>query len=118
MKLDIDSQIVWRFAVQVVNDKTKHTFDARTDMVWDEFAERAYSHFDKPHNNVRLGYRVSGDTSAMSQLTCANDWEHALDRVKERVIAARTRAVGMELKDMVSGRLFEMEKKKLTVIPG
>ncbi|KAI0293473.1 hypothetical protein BC826DRAFT_969203 [Russula brevipes] len=93
---------VWRFAVQVVNDKTKHTFDARTDMVWDEFAERAYSHFDKPHDNVRLGYRVSGDTSAMSQLTCANDWEHALDRVKERVIATCTRAVGMELKDMDS----------------
>jgi hypothetical protein len=80
-------------------------------MVWDEFTERAYSHFDKPRNNVRLGYRVKGDTGAMSHLTCAYDWEYALDCVKERVIAACTRAVCMELRDMVSGRLFEMEKK-------
>ena len=71
-------------------------------MAWKEFVEKVYEHINRPHDNVCLGYRISGDACALSYLTCEYDWKTALNRLKERVVAAQTRAVTMEVMDMVS----------------
>ncbi|KAI0288225.1 hypothetical protein BC826DRAFT_1107919 [Russula brevipes] len=91
---------VWQFMVEVTDDHTRNTFEAHTDMVWREFIEEAHGHINKPREDVRFGYRVRGESRPMSYLTCESEWKVALDHMKERVLAARTRAVCMELKNM------------------
>jgi hypothetical protein len=71
----------------------------------------AYQHFDRPRDVVRLGYRITGDSRAMTYLSCEFEWNAALERVKQKVLAARTHAVSMELKNMVS-RVFLTIKKR------
>lgn len=96
---------VWEFLVEVVDERVRQTFSANTSMAWREFLERAHQHIDQPHLDVRIGYRISGDARAMSYLACEYDWNMALTRVRERAVAARTRAVSMELRNMaVSSR--------------
>lgn len=63
----------------------------------------ALQHFNKPHDEVRLGYRIIGEACALSYLSCEYEWDTALHRVREKVVAARTRAVTIELRNMVSG---------------
>jgi hypothetical protein len=97
--------------VEVTSDKIKHSFSADTSMSWNDFTKRAYERFREGSDDVRLGYRITGDTRAMSYLGCGYDWNFAMGHLKERVIAARTRPVGMELKNMVSVNSFESGKK-------
>ena len=88
--------------MDVTDDHVRRTFSAQTNMAWKEFVEKAYEHINRPHDDVRLGYWISGDARALSYLTCEYDWKTALNRLKERVVAVRTRAVTMEVMDMVS----------------
>lgn len=100
----------WVFEVVVIVDDVRHTFNAHTNMTWRDFIEKAHQHID--HDEVRLGYRLCGDRSAMSSLTCEFDWLGATGRVSERAVVARTRAVAMEIKNMVSDDTFD--KRQLT----
>jgi hypothetical protein len=88
----------------------RRSFSAHTNMTWMEFVNKAHQHFDVPRAEVSLGYRLNGDTRMMSYLSCESEWNAALARLKEKVLAARTRAVTMELKNMVSVILSNIEK--------
>jgi hypothetical protein len=57
--------------------------------------------FDKPRDEVLLGYRISRDRRQIILLTCELDWTVALRRVKEKVMVARTCPVTMEVKNML-----------------
>ena len=89
--------------VDVNDNHEKHTFCANTGMGWLEFKDRALSQF-KTNDYIRLGYRISGsgDFRGIADLGCQSDWMDAMTRMKEKVLSARTRAVTMELKNMVS----------------
>jgi hypothetical protein len=80
-------------------------------MDWPQFLEAATHQFKD--DDVRLGYRIagSGETRALSQLDCGYDWNTAMVRVREKAASARTRAVEMELRNMVSATL-EIEMKR------
>ncbi|KAI9436697.1 hypothetical protein H4582DRAFT_2078387 [Lactarius indigo] len=91
---------VWEFRVEVVDDNIKHTFNAHTDMKWHEFLDEVHRHFERLRSEVRVGYRISGDTGAMSYLSSEYDWNDALARLMGKVRSARTRAVSMEIKNM------------------
>lgn len=86
----------------LTNNQILHTFDAQTNMTWGDFISKALRHIDQPRDDVRLVYRVSGSARAMSSLTCEYDWNAALRSVKEKVMTARTRAVFIEVKNVVS----------------
>lgn len=76
-------------------------------MEWPQFLEVANHHFKT--DDVRLGYRFggSGEARALSQLDCGYDWDTAMERTREKAGSARTRAVGMELRNMVSATLLK-----------
>jgi hypothetical protein len=91
------------------------TFSTHTNTTWDAFLTEAYRHFDRPCDQVRLGYRISGDARAMSYLTNEIKWTAVLVCVKEKAVTARTRAVSMELKNMVSTRSLSSIENELTL---
>ncbi|KAH9038163.1 hypothetical protein EDB84DRAFT_1560452 [Lactarius hengduanensis] len=91
---------VWEFRVEVVDGKIKHTFNAQTDMKWHDFLEEVRRHFDRPCSEIQVGYRISGETGAMSYLASEYDWNNAIAQLLGKVRSARTRAVSMEVKNM------------------
>jgi hypothetical protein len=93
---------VWELMVYINEDSVRRTFSARTNMTWEDFVSMAKKQFDRSHDEVRLGYCVSGGARTMSDLTCESHWDMALVHIRERIQAARTRAVTMEIKDLVS----------------
>lgn len=66
----------------------------------------ALQHFNKPCDEVRLGYRIVGEARAWSYLSCEYEWDMVLHRVREKILAARTRAVTVELRNMVGGNSY------------
>ncbi|KAH9159797.1 hypothetical protein EDB89DRAFT_2083020 [Lactarius sanguifluus] len=92
------SEGVWRFRVEV-DREVRQTFAAQTDMTWPEFEAEALEWFNA-REDVCLGYRVSGDNRGWISLTCPSDWKVAVANVREKALAARTRAVTMEIKDV------------------
>jgi hypothetical protein len=97
--------------VHVDEDHVRRTFSAHTNMTWEDFGGRVQKQFDRPRDKVHLGFCISGDARVMSDLACESDWDRALARVKEKILAARTRAVTMEIKDMVSCAYLDRRKK-------
>ena len=83
-------------------------FTAQTDTRWSNFFEMALEHLEHHNGNIRLGYRISGEMRAMMYLVCKYDWTLALHRMREKIHVSRTRAVIIELQNMVSK--FENER--------
>ena len=69
--------------------------------MWEEFLENVHDLLSGPRSNVQLGFQL-GETGWMSCLASEQDWAIAIDGVCAKVRSARTHAVLMEIKDMVS----------------
>ena len=94
---------MWQFLVEVIDGNIRRTFTSQTDVKWEDFIGEVLHHFERPRNEVQVGYRISGDSSAtMSYLASEFDWKDAITRLLGKVRSARTRAVSMEIKNMVS----------------
>jgi hypothetical protein len=105
---------VWQFLVVVIKgDDFHHTFTANTDMTWAEFQEIAYEQIGAPWEDVIPGYRISSESRHWVMLVCSTDWSIAIDRMREKIQVARTRAVSMELKNTVSNAQLS-DSKTLT----
>ena len=100
--LDTDVATVWQFTVEVKDAHIKRMFQARTDMTWQDFSEIAYERFRKPRDDVLIGYKIAGDAGGVTELTSEPEWNNAIIRVMEKINTARTRAVAMEIRNMVS----------------
>lgn len=98
---DLPYNVEYEFLVEVTGEQVRRTFTARTDMRWTEFFDMALEHIERHSGNIHLGYRISGDPRAMTYLICEYDWGLTLRRVKEKINASTTRAVGIELRNMV-----------------
>jgi hypothetical protein len=85
-------------------------------MGWDEFRVLAYARLELPPDDVRLGYRISGETRRWVELTCQSDWNVVVSRVREKAVVARTRAVGIELKNLVSDVFSSMTEAAYLVV--
>ncbi len=92
---------MWQFHVEVVDNNIRHTFTAQTDMKWEDFREEMHQYFDKTCGEVQVGFQISGEPSTMSYLESEDDWDDAVTRLVERMRAAWTRPVSMEIKNMV-----------------
>ncbi|KAF8256649.1 hypothetical protein EI94DRAFT_1821336 [Lactarius quietus] len=69
-------------------------------MSWYNFSDTACDRLSQPRDQIILGYKFTGDTGGMTELTCEPQWKKAMVRMRERIIASRTRAVAMELKNL------------------
>lgn len=96
-----NTSAVFKFQVDVISGHAKREFSAVTDMSWMEFRHQVISHLDSHGDPVELAYKVSGDTGKASHLKNEGDYEMAIGRVYQRASNARTRAVGMEIKNIV-----------------
>lgn len=101
---------VWEFRVEVVSNNIKHRFTARTDMEWRPFLDEAREYFDTLGSKVQLGFQFNGEAGPMSMLTNEQEWAEAMVRLREKVRASRTRAVLMEIKNMVSQVAYDEER--------
>jgi len=69
---------VREFQVDVVDNNVKHTFTAHTDMEWHVFSEETHRYIASPCSEVLLGFRLSGNTGAMSYIRSEEDWARAV----------------------------------------
>jgi hypothetical protein len=97
---------VWKFEVDVIDDKIKRTFTSQTDRTWSEFSEEAYRQFATPRSEVWLGYRFGRD-SAWVVLKTEIEWAKALEKLRKKMKAARWVPVTMEIKNMVSHAAYK-----------
>ncbi len=97
--------------VDVTTDGVKHAFSAHTGMGWQDFQERAQGHFNMAHDDVQLGYCLSGKQRCMIwPLSCESEWNNAMKKMGEKAKAARTCVAAMELVNMVSDALLTIKK--------
>ena len=96
-----NASAVFKFQVDVVSGHAKREFSAVTDMSWMDFRRQVFLHLDSNGVPVELAYKVSGDTGKASHLQNEADFETVIGRVYQRASSARTRAVSMEIKNIV-----------------
>ena len=87
--------------VEVIDNNIKHSFDAWTNMEWVDILDEVHNHFGRPRAEVQLVYRF-GDTGVMLYLADKSDWDKAMCQLRGRIKAAWTRAVSMEIRNIVS----------------
>ena len=81
------------------DDNVKSSFDAHMNTKWLDFLEEVQSCFKRPQ--VQLGFRF--DKGALSYLVSKGDWDKAMCALRDKIRAARTRPVSMEVRGLVSG---------------
>lgn len=89
---------VFGFQVEIFGGKTKNVFFAETDIEWPDFQRRVALYLGK---NTELVYKVAGDNGKGYYLKSDDDFKTAMERLCQRAYNARTRAVALEIRDMV-----------------
>ena len=92
---------MWHFVVVIIDNNIKHSFNAQTDMEWSDIIDEVHSYIRKPRAEIQLGY-CFGETGVMTYLADKSDWDKAMCQLQGRIKAARTCAVSMEIKHIVS----------------
>jgi hypothetical protein len=100
---------VWKFQVDVLDEKMIQSFTCQTDKTWREFSEEAYSYFTAPRSEVWLGYRCNRE-SATAYLRTEQQWAKALVRLRGKMRAARKLPVTIEVKNVVSHTAYNNER--------
>ena len=73
-------------------------------MSWEDFSDIAYDRFRKPCNDILMGYKFAGDSGGVTELTSEPEWDNTIVCMMEKIKSAHTRAVAMELTNLVSER--------------
>ena len=93
---------VWSFDVDVVTGNVKRTFTANTSIRWQVLVDEVMINLGDSPKPVQLTCKVTGDTGRMSHLNNVVDWDTILTRLINKVKTARTHAVSLEIKNVVS----------------
>lgn len=91
---------VYTYQVDVVEGSAKREFTAETDMPWLDFRRRAVGLLE--YNEIELVYKVTGDSGRPSHLKTEADFNSAMARVCQKALSARSRPVGLEIRNTVS----------------
>lgn len=97
--------LVFSFQVDVSDGEARREFVAETDMTWEVFHAKVLRYLESAAGKVELTCKVSGDTGKAGQMKGEEDYRSALERVRQRAQNARTRAVSLEIKNIVSIRI-------------
>ena len=93
---------VWSFDVDVITGTAKRTFTAHTSVRWQVLVDEIMINLGNSPKPVQLVCKITGDTGRMSHLNNVVDWDTILTRLITKVKAARTHAVSLEVKNVVS----------------
>jgi hypothetical protein len=100
-ELTTDRAKVWLFDVAVIEGKVTRLFTAATDADWEDFQDRIVARMDTP-GDPHLAYQISTESRHQwVQLSSATDWKTAAALLAKRALAAQSREVSMNVKDMV-----------------
>ncbi|KAN0138373.1 hypothetical protein V8E53_003836 [Lactarius tabidus] len=95
------SEGVWEFVVDVHDNRMRRDFTSQTDMSWKDCREHVIAHLDSSLKEVCLQYRINSGSNSWVDLTCEADWKAAMVTVAAKAPVAQTRAVAMEVKDVL-----------------
>lgn len=90
---------VFKFDVEVVENGAKREFSARTDMPWGNFRRLVVGMLENP--SVELAYKLTSEPGKPSHLKTGEDFANAMKRLCQKALTARTKAVGMEIRNLV-----------------
>ena len=93
---------VWSFDVDVVTGTAKRTFAAHTSMTWQVLVDEIMINLGDSPKPVQLMCKVTGDTGRMLHLNNVLDWDTIVTHPITKVKTARTSAVSLEIKNVVS----------------
>ena len=99
-RLTADILEVWIFPIELFEENTKHSFEARSDMTWKDFKDCIVAQLDLME--VRLNFCLNVDTHAWSDLSCKANFVDTMICVAGKCLVAHTQEVTMEVKNMAS----------------
>ena len=91
---------VFRFQVEVVEGSAKRESTTETDTAWEDF--RRHVHGLLENVDIELTYKLTGDTGKASHLATRADFDATMERLCHKALSARSWAVAMEAKNIVS----------------
>jgi hypothetical protein len=71
-------------------------------MCWEDFECRVLGYLENATRKVELAYKVTGDSGRASQLKNEEDFKAAMARLCQKAGNARSRVVGLEIRNIVS----------------
>ena len=71
-------------------------------MCWKEFRGRVIAYLENLTGPVELAYKVTGDIGKACRMKNEDDFQAAMARLCQKAGSARTRAVGLEIRNIVS----------------
>jgi hypothetical protein len=86
----------------VVTGDAKREFSAETDITWDDFQRRVLVYLENTNQTVQLACKLSSEPGKASHLANINDFNAVIARLRQTASSARTKAVGLEVKNIVS----------------
>jgi hypothetical protein len=107
-----DHYTVYSFQVDVIAGDAKRGFRAETDIPWEDFKSRVLAYLDSASGEVELVYKFAGDNGRASHLNDAQSFNGVMERLCQKASNARTRAVGLEVKNAVCVYSRDIVQKK------
>ena len=93
---------MFRFQVDVVGPDANREFSAESDVCWEDFQHQVLGYLEDATRKAELAYKVTGDSGRASQLKNEDDFKAAMARLCQKAGNARSRAVGLEIRNLVS----------------
>jgi hypothetical protein len=93
---------VFSFQVDVLGSDAKCMFSTETDISWEVFRGRVLAYLENTSGRVELAYKFTGESGRASQLKDEGDFTAAMARLCQKAANARSRVVGLEIRNIVS----------------
>ena len=93
---------MFSFQVNIISGEARREFSAETDGSWEDFRCRAIGYLESATGAVKLAYKIVGDAGKPTLLETIDDYQQAMERIVPKAKVARTRAVSIDVKNVVS----------------
>ena len=95
---------VFSFQVDVIGDDARaarREFSVESDISWEDFHRRVLSYLETARGVVELTCKVTGEMGKASHLKGTEDFKAAMTRLCQKANNARSRAVGLKIRNIV-----------------
>jgi hypothetical protein len=86
----------------VIGGDAKREFLAESDIPWEDFHRRVLLYLENATGDVELACKVTGDVGKASHLKGSEDFQATMTRLCQKASNARSRAVNLEIRNIVS----------------
>ena len=99
-----DTHVVFRFKVEIIEGNARHDFEEHTDTPWTDFRPQFVGRLENP--DVELVCKVTSGSGGATQLKTQDNYDTAIEHLLLKVQTARTKAVGLEIRNIVRHHLL------------